>query len=305
MGTFKRATKTESKLRLALAGPSGSGKTYTALTLATALADGKPVAVVDTERGSASKYADEFAFDVLELVNFHPNNYVEAVLDAARSGYAVVVVDSLSHAWEGTGGLLEIVGGNFTKWKEVKPIENKLFDTLISAPIHVIATMRTKSEYVMQEVEKNGRKTTEPQKVGTAPRQRDGIEYEFDVYGEMDLQNTLSVRKSRCRALSGAVISRPGPALAETLRGWLAGAPAEASKPIAVTRDDVAQLANRLHLGAAERKALFAEHDGDLEAIHRALAARAAAAPAVATDETEPAIEHDLQRDTDAKVLVP
>lgn len=278
MGTFKRATKTESKLRLALAGPSGSGKTYTALILATALADGKPVAVIDTERGSASKYADEFTFDVLELTNFHPNNYVEAILDAARSGYAVIVVDSLSHAWEGTGGLLEIVGGNFTKWKDVKPIENKLFDTLISAPIHVIATMRTKSEYVMQEVEKNGRKTTEPQKVGTAPRQRDGIEYEFDVYGEMDLQNTLSVRKSRCKALAGAVISRPGPALAETLRGWLSGAPADDQNR--KTRDDVTRLANELQVNAEIRKNLVRVHREDFDAIYAALEKLRPAPPA-------------------------
>src|SRR5260221_428110 len=88
---FQRAVKRESKLRLALAGPAGSGKTYTALTLATALADGRPVAVVDTERGSASKYADIFEFDVLELDSFHPDRYIEAIHDAVAAGYSVVV----------------------------------------------------------------------------------------------------------------------------------------------------------------------------------------------------------------------
>src|SRR6266700_8374114 len=89
-----------------LSGPAGSGKTYTALTLATALADGQGVALIDTEHGSASKYADLFSFDTLQLETFHPNKYIEAIHEAEAAGYAVLVIDSLSHAWSGTGGLL-------------------------------------------------------------------------------------------------------------------------------------------------------------------------------------------------------
>src|SRR5437879_6557046 len=105
---FQRAVKHEAKIRLALAGPSGSGKTYTALTLATALADGGNVAVIDTERGSASKYSDLFSFDVQELDTYHPDKFTQGIKEAQEAGYAVLVIDSLSHAWNGTGGLLEL-----------------------------------------------------------------------------------------------------------------------------------------------------------------------------------------------------
>lgn len=99
---FTRATKLEAKLRLALAAPSEAGKTYTALQLATHL--GGPLAVIDTERGSASKFADLFPFDVLELASFHPQRYIDAIHDAEEGGYSVLIIDSLSHAWAGKDG---------------------------------------------------------------------------------------------------------------------------------------------------------------------------------------------------------
>src|SRR5215472_15848035 len=106
---FKPAIKRNAKLRLAIAGIAGSGKTRTSLTLATALAKGLPIALIDTEHGSASKYADDFQFDVLELANFDPRNYINAIHEAERAGYAVLIIDSLTHAWNGTGGALELV----------------------------------------------------------------------------------------------------------------------------------------------------------------------------------------------------
>src|SRR5690242_478558 len=103
---FQKAVKYQAKGRVALAGPAGAGKTMTALKLATALADGGEIAVIDTERGSASKYADLFSFDVLELDNYHPDKFVQGIHEAEHAGYAVLVIDSLSHAWNGPGGLL-------------------------------------------------------------------------------------------------------------------------------------------------------------------------------------------------------
>lgn len=231
MGMFKKAIKAQAYLRMALAGPSGSGKTYTALSVAEALADDKPVAVIDTERGSASKYSDLFSFDVLELESFEPDRYVEAIRAAVGEGYAVVIVDSLSHAWNGKGGLLEQVeklgkmrynGNSFKAWGDVKPIENRLIEAITGSPIHVIATMRSKTEYV---VEQNDRGKATPRKVGMAPIQRDGMEYEFDVFGEMNPDNELMIQKTRCSALTGALIAKPGKGLAETLRTWLSGTP--------------------------------------------------------------------------------
>ena len=230
--TFKKATKAQLKLRMALSGPAGSGKTFTALTLAKWLANGQPVAVIDTERGSASKYADLFEFDVLELDSFHPKTYVDAINEAVAGGYAVVVIDSLSHAWSGKGGILEIVqrkGNSFQAWGEVKPIEAALIEAVTGARIHVIATMRSKTEYVVEKDERSGKSA--PRKVGLAPVQRDGMEYEFDVFGELDQENTLLIQKTRCPALTGAVISKPGKPLAETLRAWLAGATTKTPEP--------------------------------------------------------------------------
>ena len=215
---FKRATKQQSKLRLAIAGPAGSGKTFTALTLATTLAKGSPIALIDTEHGSASKYADQFEFDTLELSNFDPRNYIKAIHEAEEAGYAVLIIDSLSHAWNGTGGALELVetisrrnqkNNSFNAWGEVTPLQNKLIDTIIGSRMHITATMRTKTEYVIEQV--NGKSV--PRKVGMAPIQRADVEYEFDIYADMDIDNTMIIQKSRCSALFGQVISKPDASL--------------------------------------------------------------------------------------------
>jgi len=226
MTLFEQAIKREAKLRLAIAGPSGSGKTYTSLAVATALANGGRVALVDTEHGSASKYADIYDFDVAEMhAPFHPKKFIKAIEEAAKEGYDVLILDSLSHAWNGPGGMLEIVdlaskkykGNSYAAWSEGTPIQNDLIDAIVGADIHVIGTMRSKQDYIL--VEENGKQR--PQKVGMAPIQRDGFEYEFDVFLDMDIENNAIVSKTRCPALNGQVFGKPGADLAEILRGWL------------------------------------------------------------------------------------
>lgn len=227
---FKKATKSQSKARIALNGPAGSGKTYSALAIAKNL--GGKVAVIDTERGSASKYASDFEFDTLDLSDHDPRNYVEAVKMAAKSGYNVCIIDSLSHAWMGTGGALEMAdnaskrGGNtFTAWRDVTPMHNKLVDTILSAPMHIIVTMRTHTEYVM---EKDERGKTVPKKIGLAPVQRKGVEFEFDIIGDMDLDNNLIVSKTRCSALNRKTFFQPGKDFADIVKSWLSdGSPSE------------------------------------------------------------------------------
>lgn len=226
---FRRANKGSARLRLALIGPAGSGKTYSALSIACGLAGDQPVAVIDTERGSASKYADLFAFDVLELESFHPQRYIDAVAAAEDAGYGVLVIDSLSHAWMGRDGALELVdkaakrnpnGNSFGAWREVTPLHNALVDALIGSRCHVIVTIRAKTDYVQ---EKDDRGRTQIRKVGLAPVQRDGLEYEFDVVADMTQENDLIVSKTRCPQLSGAVVHHPGTDVAGTLRTWLSG----------------------------------------------------------------------------------
>jgi energy-coupling factor transporter ATP-binding protein EcfA2 len=231
---FVKAVKTESKIRMALAGPSGSGKTYTALTLAAALADGGKVAVIDTERGSASKYADIFPeFDVMELDSYHPDKFVQGIHEAEQAGYSVLVIDSLTHAWNGPGGMLEIVdaiakrsksGNTYMAWGEATPIQNRLIDGITRAKIHIIATMRSKTEYILEKDDRTGK--TSPRKVGMAPQQRDNFEYEFDIFGEMDYENSLIIQKTRCSVLAGQVIPKPDGKVADIIKTWLHGAPA-------------------------------------------------------------------------------
>lgn len=224
---FEPATKDKAKARIALDGPSGSGKTWTALLTATSL--GGPIAVIDTERGSAAKYSGRngFTFNHLRMHKYDPRDLVKALASAAASGHETVIVDSLSHFWSGTDGMLEQVdaagkrsfGGNsFGGWKEASPIEKQMIDALCSYPGHVIVTMRVKTEYI---IETNSRGKQEPRKVGLKPEQRAGIEYEFDIVGDLDLENTLIISKSRCPELSGQVIRKPDAVFAQTILDWL------------------------------------------------------------------------------------
>lgn len=234
---FQKATKKQAKLRLALIGPAGSGKTYTALTVATHLVPGGRIAVIDTERGSASKYADLFSFDVEELTSYHPRTYIEAMAEAQAAGYDVLIIDSLSHAWMGKDGALELVdraakrnpaGNSFAAWREVTPLHNQLVDAMLAAKLHIIVTLRSKMEYIQ---EKDDKGKTVIRKVGLQPVQRDGLEYEFDVVGDLDQDNTLVVTKTRCSALTGAVIPKPGKELASALDVWLQGEPVTDTGP--------------------------------------------------------------------------
>jgi len=228
---FKQAIKQEAKLRLAIAGPAGSGKTYTGLLIAQSLANGGKVALVDTEHGSASKYADLFQFDVMEMEPpFHPDRFVDAIHEAQQAGYSVIILDSLSHEWSGSGGILEVIDkiaarsnskNTFAAWKEGTPLQNKMVDTIIGCDVHVIATMRTKQDYVI-EADDRGKMT--PKKIGLAPVQRDGFEYEFDVVMNLDIDNQGVITKTRCPALAGGVFKKPGKDVADILITWLTGA---------------------------------------------------------------------------------
>ena len=226
MGLFQKAVKSSAKLRLAIAGPSGSGKTYTSLAIASHL--GEEVALVDTEHGSASKYADLFSFDVATMsAPFAPDKYIRAIAEAAQAGYKVIILDSVSHAWNGNGGILSLVeeagkrnksSNSFAAWADVTPIQNRFIEAIVSSDIHIIATMRSKQEYVQ---ERDSNNKTVIRKVGMAPVQRDGFEYEFDVFLDMDADNNAIVSKTRCPDLAGRVFAKPGADVAEILANWL------------------------------------------------------------------------------------
>jgi len=228
---FAKAVKERARLRLAIDGPSGAGKTYTALVLATMIArnEGKRIAFVDTERGSASLYADKFDFDVLELNSFSPKNYTNAIISAEESGlYCCIVLDSLSHAWEGEGGALDMVDksakrmqteNRFVGWKDVTPVQREMVDTMLMTELHVIGTMRSKMEYVLEKDEKTGK--TYPKKIGLAPIQRQGLEYEFTLVGDMDVNHNFIVSKTRIEELDGWIKQKPTERDFQIIMDWL------------------------------------------------------------------------------------
>ncbi len=155
---------------------------------------------------------------------------------AAASGYRTLILDSLSHFYTGQDGELEQVDriklrlrdNGFAAWREMTPIHNRMIDAMISAPIHILVSMRVKTEWVVEKDERTGKST--PRKVGLQPVMRDGIEYEFDVCGDMDQENTLVITKSRCPKVSGGVFQKPGQEVAQVLKEWLCSGEASAAR---------------------------------------------------------------------------
>jgi len=222
---FQRAEKAQRPLKLALFGPSGSGKTFSALKIATAM--GGTIAMIDTERASASLYAGDFEFDTVSLTTYTVDAYVDLIVQAA--GYDTLIIDSLSHAWEGPGGILDEVDRIKTRknyrdsmraWNDVKPVENRLWAAILDSPCNTIITMRSKTVY---DIDKDDKGKLQVEKLGLAPIQRADKEYEMDVVGRMDMDNTMIIEKTRCTALkrAGGIFKEPGENVAAILRIWL------------------------------------------------------------------------------------
>jgi hypothetical protein len=223
---FTRATKKKAKARLALIGPSGSGKTIDALIIARQLVgpDGR-IAVRDAEHGSAALYSDKFVFDSDEPSDHSPASYIKAIREAEQGGYDCLVLDSWSHAWAGAGGILEQSdkkGKNFNAWKDLTPQQNAMVEAILGAKLHIIATMRTKTEWVIEKVRKGDREVNEPRKIGTAPVQRQDVDYEFTVVANIDIDHNVQIEKTRCSLLDGKSYDKERvQEIGEVLRDWL------------------------------------------------------------------------------------
>lgn len=216
---FVKAERKQAKLRLALAGPSGSGKTFSALLLAKGL--GGRVAVIDTEQGSASLYSHLHEFDALNLTPpYTPERYIEAIQTAEQAGYDTLIIDSITHEWDGVGGCLEINerlagakyrGNTWSAWSETTPRHRAFLDTILQSKLHVIATMRSKVETAQNEQKK-------VVKVGVKAIQREGAEYEFTTVLELTHSDHLAtVSKDRT-----GLFRDPEPITPETGRRLLA-----------------------------------------------------------------------------------
>ncbi len=263
---FHKAVKAGAKARVAFIGVSGSGKSYTMLTLARALAglEGK-IACIDTEHGSLSKYAHSpdcpptctdpchFQFDVDEPDSYTTDYLLQELTFAEENGYTVFCVDSLSHFWMGKDGALEFVDNakkrvrdQMEGWRMFRPQEREMVDRFIASPCHVLVTMRTKTDYEEQ-IGQDGKKRRV--KVGLAPVQREGLEYEFDLVCSMDDENNLLIDKTRCSLYSQErmrVVSKPNASYFQPFIQWLDGpviarrqpAPAFSSQPVPTAVSD-------------------------------------------------------------------
>ena len=237
MSGFQKAEKRKAKARIAIDGPSGAGKTWTSLTTAKALANGGRVAVIDSERGSASLYADRFDFDVMELQDFDTRRYIRGIREAAEAGYAVVVIDSLTHAWKYVLDQVDqakkqFKNNSYMAWSVGTPLWDDLIQEILNAPLHVVVTMRSKSQFVE---EKDDKGRTSYKRAGTEPVARDGVEFEFTIVGDMNLDHDLIISKSRCGDAVPTFYREPGEEFGRAVLAWL-DAGADIPEPTAADR---------------------------------------------------------------------
>ena len=196
---IKKATRKQVKLRLGISAISGGGKTYSALLLAKGLVnDWEKICVIDTENESASLYSHLGDYNTLVLsAPYSPERYIEAINTAEKAGMECIIVDSITHEWDGKGGILDIssqmTGNSFTNWGTLTPRHQKFIDAILQSKCHVITTVRRKTEYEM--TKENGK--TKVEKSGLKEITRDGFEYELTVNFNLDEKHNCTASKDR------------------------------------------------------------------------------------------------------------
>lgn len=172
---------------------------------------------------------------------FSASRYLEAIDLAEQNGVEFLIIDSLSHAWSGEGGLLDVqaniakrTGNGYTAWRDVTPQHNRLVDRILQCNMHIAATLRTKTEYV---IEDNGQGKKAPRKVGMAPVFREGFEYEMSVFFELGQDHTASATKDRTGLFDGRFFMI-SPDTGKTVYQWLAGAAQDAPAPAIAQREE-------------------------------------------------------------------
>lgn len=216
---LQTASRKRSKMKMSCTGPSGSGKTMSALLVAFGLCGNwSKIAVIDTENHSAELYAHLGNYNVLPLsAPYTPEKYTEAIGICTEAGMEVIIIDSLTHEWE---YLLEyhssLPGNSFTNWSKVTPRHNDFVQQILQCPVHIIATMRTKQDYVLSE--KNGKMV--PEKVGLKTVQRDGMDYEFTLVFDLDIKNSATASKDRTGLFAGKAEQKLSVQTGKLIRDW-------------------------------------------------------------------------------------
>lgn len=252
---FQKAVREQVRLRLAIYGPAGAGKTASALRIAHGISG--RIAFIDTENYSASRYADglnyaggfvPFSFDVVSLTKPTIEHYVEAIQSAENAGYNILIIDSLSHGWQ---ELLEEIdriaktkyrGNSWSAWSDGTPKQKSLIKTITQSGMHIIATMRSKTEWETGKDEKTGK--SKPVRIGLAPEQGKGIEYEFDMLMEINDSHYATIIKDRSGKFQDMEIHCPDEKFGEELAEWLTQGvvpvrPAPQSEPISIAKPTV------------------------------------------------------------------
>lgn len=220
---LRKATRKKAKIRLGLSAVSGGGKTYSSILIAKGLCDDlSKVAIIDTENGSADLYAHLGDFNVITLTApFTPERYIEAIKNCEKAGMEVIIVDSISHEWDGKGGCLEIVeslGGKYQDWAKVTPRHQAFIDAIIHSPSHVITTVRRKQDY---EMIKEGNKVR-IEKAGLKEITREGFEYELTINLELDIHHNAIASKDRTQLFMGKPAFVPSEKTGEIIAAWCA-----------------------------------------------------------------------------------
>lgn len=222
---LRKAERKQAKLRIGLSGASGSGKTYSAILLAKGIAsDMSKVAVIDTENGSGELYSHLGNYNVVALdAPYSPERYIEAIKACADAGMEVVIIDSVTHEWDGEGGCLQLVdvvanakfkGNTWGAWSDITPRHQKFIYSITTAPMHIITTARSKTETVMTEQKK-------VKKIGMKEIQREGFEYELTLSFTIDREAHMAMAsKDRTGLFIDADPFRITPEIGKTLLEW-------------------------------------------------------------------------------------
>lgn len=219
---LRKSNRSQAKIRIALQGASGSGKTYSSLLLAFGLCqDWSKIAVIDTENQSADLYSHLGQYNVLTLLPpYSPERYMEAIDTCEASGMEVVIIDSLSFEWEFLVDYhANLAGNSFQNWSKITPRHNALVQRILNSGAHIIATVRSKQDYVI--TEKNGKQV--PEKVGLKAVQRDGLEYDFTIVFELDINHQAVCSKDRTQLFAQKIPFKIEPQTGQKIREWCEG----------------------------------------------------------------------------------
>lgn len=244
---LRTAERKQARLRIGMFGPSGAGKTMSALRLAHGMTDWTKIAIIDTENGSADLYSHIGPYLVLSLTApYSPERYIEAIKACEEAGAEVIIIDSITHEWSGVGGILELADqlsvaakNSFTVWNKLTPRHNAFIKTILESPRQIICCGRTKQEYVMNEVEKNGKKVIVPEKIGLKAITREGFDFEMTISFDIAINHYATTTKDRTGLFMGKPEFVIDESTGQTLKEWNASAKPD---PIWQKREIMTQL---------------------------------------------------------------